>query len=356
MAKRYEDIQSNKLKNRHSEYVVLKSIVKPINVISSETKNLTVSMQNLLLQTIESQIKHKITVAKQMSELMHDNNCIDIEKLIDHVESQIGCSLKGSQSYQTSTVLRLCDSNKSGGLIMDECIQLSSQYKQSLGKVKSMNLKTPKTVYCVPYSQQIMEKLVIPFTLQSDQKEKLKNISVKLLVLTLKSPFPIPVEFNHDHIFRNTNMGDIDDFNHNVKRKFRKQYDQLREAINHTTLPLDQFKLDKLIMDSVKTLVSIQDKIVEIPFSNIILKTDGVELNRSAWIKWNSMNEKIEAKFELVIDFASLFTPAMKRAFGDFVLIPNYQSCYGARFYYLTIQLQFEHHQFVVKLPVSIIS
>ncbi|WEJ94787.1 ubiquitin ligase-binding protein bul1 [Yamadazyma tenuis] len=332
-----------------SEYVILRGDTKRIDIIPTEVKNLPLATQNGMLHDLLARIDKKLQMAHEVSKVLGGRNLEGIEDLVGSIEEVIKCSSKGSQSYSTAPIPVVGESNHK------KVIELKSVFVRPFFKKIEMLLQTPNTVYCIPYQRNLHEILTIPLSLKSNSPVKLKSIRVSLGILSIRSDvYPIPLEINHDMMFKNTNppiTNDTDTFSHHIISVFRAKYHEVRDAIQE--MGAENFKIEQELVNSIRSMAMLKDKMVELPLCSPVLTQNEQPVSTIAWTK---VDNAYHCDVEVTVDFAGVNSKQLQSMFKRIQLLPNFQYCHESRLYYLKVVLDFGDNTFVAKLPLSIIN
>lgn len=200
---------------------------------------------------------------------------------------------------------------------------------------------------------------VLPISLEYVSKEdprnsrppEIKGLSAKIVACTVRSnKYPIPVELSQKMKFDNTLLLK-DEFEKNVVEKFSKYLQQLSKLIakhGHTKLQVDS----QLMMD-IKCLANLQ------------VKTDCIKVGADytgGLPRWsnNDQNGTCYNLFKVHVNLGSLNSKELTKQLpenmrGSLCLVPSFESCIVARFYYVLIELKLANGEMLpLKVPIRI--
>lgn len=207
-----------------------------------------------------------------------------------------------------------------------------------------------------------------------------KSLSVELVVLTVRSKkHLIPVELNHEMCFRSHVVDDPElkrgpeepeNFDSIVVKPFHDQYMRLVSLMKKIGFDNDAFRVETLFFKDIKSLATLQTKYINLQIPTYDLQSssktsEGSHKNPSTipWTASNSTsnpNYKIFTKnMKLTVDLANCRLKGgdsgTSYAFDSFCLVPEFQICLMARFYYFKIIVKHKNGTTqTVHVPVSI--
>lgn len=254
-------------------------------------------------------------------------------------------------------------------------------YSKILG---TLSLSSPETHYRVDYVPPLKYRnplqgyncnIRVPLTLtyarDSLEKDKSlpdpKSLSCELVALTIRSKKHfVPIEFNHEMCFLSQYVDemdtkkreDVDNFDSIVIQPFLEQYHTLVRLMKDIGFNNQAFRVETLFFKDLKSLATLQTKKINLAVPDVMLtKSKGgmAELYQSiAHVPW----EQCEApasdysvytkQMELDINLNSCHlkgssaVPKGKSAFDSLCLVPGFQSCLMARFYYIKISVKYK--------------
>lgn len=202
---------------------------------------------------------------------------------------------------------------------------------------------------------QFIFPLSLEYTSREDPKSsrppEIKALSAKIVTCTVRSnKYPIPVELSQKMKFDNSLMLK-DEFEKNVVEKFGKHLQELSKLIakhGHHKLGLDH----QLMMD-IKCLANLQVK-------NDCLKIGADFIGEVP--KWSNADEKgtYYNLFKVKLNFSGLNTKDHSKQVpehmrGSLCLIPSFESCIVARFYFALVELKLGNGDTLpMKVPIKI--
>lgn len=198
---------------------------------------------------------------------------------------------------------------------------------------------------------------------------EIRHVAAEFVAFTLKSnKRPIPVELNHDFLFRNgprdPGPDTMDNFTHLVKRPLRKRAAELYGLVNE--LGVDNFRVEKSLVEDLSAMANLEEK-----YNNLVLHDVEVvdvlgkhyESSKGIRVPLGDPKQNYSRKFSVCVDIAKALKkqpnqPRLKpgyKSYDHFTLVPSFQTCLLSRMYYLRIMLCLLSDQIVyVKVPVSI--
>lgn len=260
------------------------------------------------------------------------------------------------------------------------------------------SLTTPKTTYTFNYipppafrtpQQTFNTQLEIPLEMsyiyehngQLQTPPEPKNISVELILLTVRSKkHLIPIEFNHEMCFQDHLIGDMSsrkpiedapNFDSIVIKPFLDYFHRLVAMMKTIGFNNDAFRVETLLFKDIKSMAMLQTKYINLAVPDVEVATvteSGGGVSKSlAAIPWEESqsvanpNSKIltkNLKLRINLDTCHLkgtAAPAGKSSFDVLTLVPNFQSCLLARFYYFRIIVKHKNGlSQVVHVPMNI--
>lgn len=281
-------------------------------------------------------------------------------------------------------------------------LHLSPYRKKTLAGHSKMlgvfSLLTPKSVYRTTYVpppwfrnpfQGYETKVTIPLELSYYYDESTgiqtppepKSVSVELVVLSVRSKKHfIPVELNHEMCFRDHVVDDLEtkkvpeeleNFDSIVIKPFHDMYMRLVSLMKKIGFDDDAFRVETLFFKDIKSLAMLQTKYINllIPALTIESSTKTSEgshktLSSVPWTASHSTsnpNYKILTKnMNITVDLGSCRLKGGENgvnhyAFDSFCLVPEFQMCLLARFYYFKVAVKHKNGATqTVHVPVSI--
>lgn len=281
-------------------------------------------------------------------------------------------------------------------------LHLSPYRKKSLAghsKVLGVfSLLTPKKYYRTVYVPPPMfrnpfvgfnTKITIPVDLSYYYDESTgiqtppepKSLSVELVVLTVRSKkHLIPVELNHEMCFRDHVVDDLElkrapeepeNFDSIVIKPFHESYMRLVSLMKNIGFDNDAFRVETLFFKDIKSLATLQTKYINLQIPKVDIESctetsEGLHKSPST-IPWtgsystSNPNYKILTKnMKITVDLGNCRLKGAeggsnKYAFDSFCLVPEFQLCLMARFYYFKINVKHKNGATqTVHVPVSI--
>ncbi|EGV61325.1 hypothetical protein CANTEDRAFT_136492 [Yamadazyma tenuis ATCC 10573] len=350
--------------NEHGdEYVILKDSKAPLRIVEETppVQEGAAIHQDLLLSNLIKRIDERIQVGNKLAQILAHQKFQEISQVVDVLEEQI--ERQSSNKLQQLYVRTEREKSHKPKLITLEVNSSSMLLK----KTALLTVSTPDVIYNLQYVQPKPIRgnglpdltLSVPFKMscQSSSMPKLKSLNVDFACLTISSATPIPLEFNHKMLFRNskpdsTYFNDHDNFQRNIVNFFKGEFERVKEL--NKKVNIDNLKFEKSLLDDIKTLALLKEKTVNLTVFGPTIVQHGSSTTSPAW---NKVDSQWESEFELGLDFGNLSTKGtrVQNPFDTFTLVPDFQNCYGARLYYLKIQFEFSNHRVYLKVPVSIV-
>lgn len=347
------------------EYVILKQRKAPIRIIE-QTPSFEPSFKiylNLYYVNFLKRIDEKIQLGEKLSKVLKDQKFDQISDLVEDIEESINqnpCT-KAHQLYVATN-----DSK----LPISKTIDVNVTHKNGLfKKKKSLFLSTPDVIYSIPYispkqfrpnKSPVDLNISIPISLTSfnSSPPNFKAVMVDLVCLTVTSDTPIPIEFNHDIIFKNNSPDDVffndhDNITTNVIDVFAEKAKRIR-AISRE-VDIENLKIERQLIDEIKCMASLKTKTINLAVNEPSIRQNNKKVET---FDWSKEKEIYQANFDLDLDFHNLsikFQPETN-IFLDFTLVPEFQSCYISRIYYLKVFLLFSNDHILVKIPFAIVN
>lgn len=265
-------------------------------------------------------------------------------------------------------------------------------------------VSTPKKPYSILYIRPVTFRqpnsstpdntwnLELPFDfeyiqLQMDNLDKkiqlpeIKKIGVEFICMTIKSDHgPIPVEINNDMLFKDTTQFDkpsrlvfeynTDYLESNVVGQIREKFVKIH--VLASKLGPEGFRMDSQLVEDVKVLCNLETKNNTMTVGGVKIKmTDSKdkvialnkasELSKVSWsLKGGAPTTTYIKKFSLQIDLSTskLKIPDKQvgKSFDNFCLVPNFQMCQMARFYYIRVSITLLKNEVIlVNIPIEVV-
>lgn len=388
------------------EFVILKENFTPMRILQHNKRKTPFErkMKNdeikLMYNNLISRIQEKIEIGHEMIESINNNkieNTLELSTKLEKCNQQD--LLKNRQLYRrTSTDEKSSYSGSSAGkgesyeLLVPFCNKksiLSQSRNQTLGTLKvSFPKKEIQLRYvppprfqtkenCDPSSWQVKLPINLEFTsssiinkLNSKRLPDIKDIMVDLVVFTFQSPkYDLPVEFNHDTLFKNEFTGflkdffhDTDNFTHIVKNNFRKQASEMYKIFK--ILGSENFKVEKSLIDDLKAVCEVEERYFNLKIDDFKIENfSSVDsFSRSNW-SYNSKEESYRKEMNLLINTESAILKSLNvnhnmktyKSYNEFCLVPSFQTCRLGRAYYYRVMITLSNNEtFQFKVPVTI--
>ncbi|KAG2731983.1 hypothetical protein G9P44_004400 [Scheffersomyces stipitis] len=382
----YESIFVKSLgKQGDDEYVVANEDYCYLRVIPVTTNSfeLNRSMINeeakLLSASMEQNIKEKISLARELSAIPVDerSNTTSPDNQLHPTDSAADVA-KMQQSYYSKVRARHVHRSR------DDLYEVLFPFKRrnvfGTSKVLGMcGLTTPKSEYHVDYHPLPrylrgkapptttvsipMELTFLPAENGSRDLPGFKRISVELIALTVKSKkLPIPLVIHPEMMFENKGKS-VDNFDTVTLRTYQKYALELSKLIKD--VGVESLNLEKQMLRDLKCMANLSTKYDHFKIDKMKLQSDvsSTPVQLLSSIPWEQEavagagstaphdEVKFTKKFNINIDLSSaIHLPSMS---SDFCLVPDFQTCYVARLYYLNIGLRTPNgEKFHVKVPL----
>ncbi|KAI3402993.2 BUL1 [Candida oxycetoniae] len=386
--------------SKGDEYIILKELTNYVRVIP-KTKTLTESEKlmkkvetKLLFENLQNRINEKIDVANRMLKSIEENNFESITNLSFELSQQELETAKLKQQYKREACSSIID--------MKMNLKKKENYQVCLPVVKRsftginkhlgvLRITTPKQEHHVCYippqrfcttaidkslpSWQLSFPVHLSMEGVATSNDKpfkpptIKDIQVELAVHTMRSmTHSLAVEFDHDSIYNkkpnNTKpFLDTDTFKQNVIKPFQGQSTELYHSLK--TLGSGNFKIEKQLVQDLKAICHLEEKSINLVVEE--LKVNGKKYTSKVGLFWSitptseTRNTLVTAttSFDLSIDLTKLSlkgsSPSSVPSYKRFNLVPSFQSCFMARFYFLTLTITLSQNDCArIKIPVII--
>lgn len=265
------------------------------------------------------------------------------------------------------------------------------------------SLSTPKAEYCIPYvpppafrttpppddaATTIRVPLYLVYSAEADGKGSIpqppepKKVLCELVALTVRSKKHfIPVEFNHEMCFPDYVVDDpadkhahdhYDNFDSLVVRPFADYYHQLVTLMKKIGFDNEGFKVETQLFRDIKSLAMLQTKSVNLVVPDVQVcggdsaTSAGSHRNIQAvpWTQTRSTDGShhvFTKQMTLLVNINSAYLKGTsepskgKSAFDYFCLVPDFQVCLMARFYYIRVTVRHANGASqVVNVPLQV--
>jgi hypothetical protein len=382
------------------EYNILKEkvnymrIVQRSPVLSASEAVLRNTEKKVLYKNLLQRIKEKIDWGEQMTKVLESQNDESALELFKKAEELELIDKKSRQRYRANKNVSGDTKSPAPETIIPPYTVYTPINKKGLTSTKPMGtlqVSTPRKTYQLTYipptqfrdsppaksvtdTWKIKLDLDLSFTIPTLSKTKtlpqVKKIVPELVATTIKSPyFPIPIEFDHDFVFNQppsdntppSYLADKDTLTNNIVIPMKTHATKLYHLMK--SLGDENFKLERQLIEDIKSLCQIEEKfnlmtIKDYSVNGLAKKTPlPKDLLWTHDEKSNSYSQKISIELDLtsaelkqiLVDKSNLL------AYDKFCLVPNFQSCYMARMYFIRICLVLGGNETVfVKVPVEI--
>lgn len=398
--------------SKGDEFIIFKEACNSIRILQQCKKTDTSTMImhanqiSVMYSNFLGRLQEKVDIGNELLNAMQKENDVDTIKLAEKLStSSLSDIVKYRQLYDQSVHCNMGDIKKEKRPPLVPTIAKYEMVVPFLSK-KSL-LKSPKAQGTIKFSFPKAEykltyipplrfrnneavdesswrvKVPIEFSFlkssigpAADGKfPDIKHIETDLVALTLKSTeYAIPLEMDHSLLFRNvvstdtTNNPyvDSDNFTHVVKKPLQKIANELYNLFK--ALGTEVFRVEKSLIDDLKSFCNIDAKYMNLKVEDAKMVNSttqkAISIKEINSMKWEpSSSNEVCKKFDLCLNLASARMKATSgmsaspayRFYNDFTLVPSFQSCHIARFYYIKVMIVISNGEVVrMKMPVKI--
>lgn len=393
--------QAMKLINaKGEEFVILKEqrahvrILQESNVLSEAEKQVNNEASRVLYQNLVNRVKETIEVGRELKhaiELLDNKSTIDISMRMAAVEAvqarAQNDAVKARQLYTRhdswSRDTKFPISPPKYNVVVPIIKKAVFGSSKAVGTFNVLTLKTEYLLnYISPkrfrYGETVDDaawKIQVPFEVsftpasiisKGNHVPEITHVSAEFVVFTLKSNNrQIPVELNHDFLFKNDSSCPVDIFTHLVKRPLQEYAKELFQL--SSDLGPSNFKVEKTLIEDLSAMVNLEEKYNNLVLHDVeVIESSGkpCQSKKGVRVPWGEQNgQSLTKKFSVCVDIAKAQKkvpnpPLLKRgykSYDEFTLVPSFQTCLLSRMYYLKVRIVLSTEQFVeVKVPVSI--
>ncbi|CCG22857.1 hypothetical protein CORT_0B11580 [Candida orthopsilosis Co 90-125] len=221
-------------------------------------------------------------------------------------------------------------------------------------------LSSKKTEYCINYTPPnhgIKSEVVIPLELRysgSSQNPEIKKVEVELVALTIQSKsHPIPIEFTNEMLFDDQEVLSkpaTSNFDSILIRKFNNYLQQLNSAVKNGA------KIEYSIYRDVKTLASLSTKYINLTVPDLEFHQDDTNAKLNS-IPWELEENDLVKKFSIAMNLSKCSLKGVNntiKGLDKITLVPNFQSCYISRVYYIKVGIKTNGATLSLNLPLRI--
>lgn len=386
------------------EFVILKEQISNVRILqelvmySDSEKAVNNEASRVLYQNFVNRVKEIIEVGKELKSAisnLDDKSTIDIGTRLAAVQAvqarNQNDSVKARQLYTRFN--NLCrDTKYQPASAMKYNIVTPIIKKLVLGTNKPLGtfcVLTPKSEYLLNYisphrfrygekvddtAWKIQVPIEVEFTplsllSKTSQIPEIKCVQAEFVVFTLRSKNrQIPVELNHDFLFKNESVGCsavtlTDNFTHLVKRPLRLYAKELCDLAHE--LGTNNFKVEKALVDDLSAMTNLEEKYNNLTLHDVEVECEG-QVHPAKKLGKSFGCEKLAhytRKFSVCVDIAKaekklpnpLPLKSGYKSYDEFTLVPSFQTCLLSRMYYLRIMVFLTSEQVVeLKVPVTI--
>lgn len=346
------------------EYVIFKERSSEVRVIakSNPIKLESVVYQDLLYNNLIKRIDEKLMLGNKLSKILQLQKFDQIDNLVDCLQEQIA-------KESTNKIEQLYTPSAVGKIPPTKYLEFKvDPIKSILKKQSPLKVITPDVNYEIPYiplkkfrskgsSPNVNLSIPFQFISAENSEPKFKFLHTDVVCLTIKSDTPIPLEFNHKMVYKNSKPNEsmfksTDNFQNNIVNFFRQKFFKVKELSK--SVNIENIKLEKSLLDEIKTLASLQEKTINLTIKDAQISQDG-QLTKS--IKWVRNSDSVVAKLNVELDMAKLSMKGVgPNSSTDFTLLPDFQGCYLGRMYFLKMYFEFQNYRALVHLPLSVVN
>lgn len=390
---------------RGDEFIILKEyssfirILQESVILSDREKEVNKEASRVLYENFVSRIKEKLAVGKELLkaiESLDDNKTMEISHRLAAMETvraqTQNDTVKARQLYTRT------NSNRdvkvlAKGKTYDIIVPIAK--KQVFGHPKpigTLMMSTPKTEYrlnyispkrfrvripCDPSSWTVEIPLDFSYTPSSmgpadvTKFPEIRSLQAELVVFTLKSNNrPIPVELNHDFLFKNapsTHSKTVrtDNFTHLIKKPMQEYATELRSLAK--LLGTNNFAIERSLVDDLSAMCNADEKYLNLVLRDLTIvdsKGQRLKYKRGVKVPWTKGEGlSFRKQFSVVVDVTkaqrkTVNIPALTddyKSYDEFTLVPSFQTCLVSRLYYFRFLVSLSNDEiFEFKLPLSI--
>lgn len=243
----------------------------------------------------------------------------------------------------------------------------------TVGEVRTkviISMHEPFTLrYTPPISKHpdVNQQIKIPIKFESASKVKLKSIECELVLVTVDSATSsIPFMIVPDMIFNNSH--EDTNFKNIISDPYHKLFKEVKKTLSKNN---ESFKLGSYLYENIRRMSNLKCVYHELQIDDIDCKVnyDSTQdsqnenlKNKLKNINNRKPNQERKTKslsIDAVVKLKSMHIKKLDKAvqynrFGGFTLIPNFQTCYMARLYFIKLILKFSRGKQVIYIPVTI--
>lgn len=393
--------QAMKLINAQGEeFVILKEqtahvrILQESTVLSEGERAANIEASRVLYHNLVNRVKETIEVGRELKHiisLLDDKSTIDISTRLAAVEAvqarAQNDAVKARQLYTRQD--SWSRDTKFPSSLPKYDVMVPVLKKAVFGSSKpigTFNVLTLKTEYLLNYISpkrfrygetvdDAAWKIQVPFEVsftpasilsKGNHVPDITHVSAEFVVFTLKSNKRlIPVELNHDFLFKNDTRNSLDTFTYLVKRPLQKEAKELFQLANE--MGPSNFKVEKTLIEDLSAMINLEEKYNNLVLHDVeVIDSSGTpcQTKKGVRVPWGEQNgQSFSKKFSVCVDIAKAQKktpnpPLLKRgykSYDEFTLVPSFQTCLLSRMYYLKIRIVLSTDQLVeIKVPVTI--
>ncbi|KAK6455599.1 Bul1 N terminus-domain-containing protein [Scheffersomyces xylosifermentans] len=384
------------------EYIILKEtcnymrIVRKSNDMTENEKRMKFVESKLIHENLFNRIKQKIEMGEELLKSIENDefdSSIDISKKLTDTELELA---KLRQSYRQNSRDVKFPQTKVDDSYEIVFPMMKKSFTGTTKNIGTMKVSTPKKDYTIKYipppkfrshpNKEGVEpswQLDVPIDLSvslpslassNDTKKlpEIKSVAVELVVSTIQSEkYAIPIELHHNMIFnkpttvpmQRLTFIDNDNITNNIVKPTQELSTKLYQIIKK--LGVENFKIEKQMIDDIKGICQLKEKNINLQVNDVKIESEGQSRDSKgiAGIPWarDLKTNAFTKKFNLKLNLESISLKGNEKAqnsskaYDKFCLVPNFQSCYLARMYYLKVILVTSTNEHIkIKVPVVI--
>lgn len=382
---------------KKDQYVVAKEVFCPIRVVPKPNLEL---QYNRVQLSQEADVYYRAFVDSVVSKIEYGNELMNQKPGYTNTSNMLRPSLSPMMSHDSVKLRQLYDVaddtikhnlNRGKNVYDEDIYQCLIPYKKKsiTGSTKHLgviSLATVKDSYRIKYTPPTRfgssppftdTELVVPIELnyftETPTTSKLipdiKAIDLEIVSLSIRSrKYPIPIEFTTDSLFAEKEI----DIKKNKPANFDliiisqfagylSEFHKLVKGIGNETL-----RLETRLYQDVKCLATLKTKYINLPVSGLVFETnsqDGIGATSSVknlpWVEENTEKGQLfTKKFSVRMNLNNCSLKSNDhplKGLDKITLVPDFQSCYVSRLYYIKITVRLHHgDSLVVNVPLSV--
>ncbi|CAH6723603.1 hypothetical protein CLIB1444_17S00540 [[Candida] jaroonii] len=358
------------LQDKKNQYVIANECIKPVRVIPLPNYYYNEEPREIMryYKGFVSSIKDKIDLGKALQSTTSSLSDLSLTPM-NSSDSKIKQLFRSSSDLKTPIVKEFDD-------VYQNTIPFKKKGILSTKTTSFISLCTPKKHYSIKYVPPIrfrdqpirIPELSIPLQLihheNSSSSLDIKSIKAELIVGTFRSSgHPLPVEFCHEFFINDDELeimskNEAEIFNERVVNPRKQDLKTLNKLIDK--VGGENIRVDRRLYDDLKALALLSGKfsIFEINDPKLMIND---KLSNVSDITWNSINNQAyQTDFKLNLDLHKCSSKSYNiPKHGDFfdyvTLVPDNQTCFSVRLYYIKVTVKLaKSDSLVVKIPFNV--